>query len=104
MTFDPIAHLALAGLNATMAVLLWHKAVPRYKAARGDWQGACILLLGFILALFSGYAMQLAYDGEPLPWQRGVFALLLPFYGACRLRRALSISDHTWSGPKRQSA
>lgn len=98
MTLDSIAHLLLATANGTMAWILWHSAVPRVKHARGDWHGACMLLLGFILAVISSYLLQMAWEGRQLEWERATIASLLLVYAGCRLRYALRLSDCTWSG------
>lgn len=74
-----IADMALAVAQGVMAVLLWHRAEPRLRAARGWPQGWCVIFMGFVLAWSVPLAFMRPHIESPLDWQRSVrdFALLL---------------------------
>lgn len=85
------ADYVIAAGQSLLAVLLWHRAEPRMRIARGSWQAYCTLLLGFVLAfsVVLSLSRPLAYD--PLNWQRSVRDCVLLVYAMCMYRRAMQV-------------
>ncbi len=92
MTLLNYADYAIAAGQSVLAVLLWHKAEPRMRAARGSWQGYCTILLGFVLAFSVVLSLSRPLmPHDPLGWQRSVRDLCLLLYAGCMYRRAMRL-------------
>jgi hypothetical protein len=97
MIFAQIAYFALAFGMATQALLLLHRGIPRVIDARGHWQAYCHCILAFVLILGFQPWLERGLHGAPLNgWSAGRDALLL-LYAFCRYRRAIGMSETTWS-------
>lgn len=48
--FGNLLDYAVAMAHGIVAVLLWHRAEPRLRKARGPLRAWCIIFLGFVLA------------------------------------------------------
>jgi len=82
---------ALAIAQGVMAMLLWHRAEPRLRAARGWQQGWCVIFLGFVMA----WSVPLAFirpDVESVwDWQRSVRDVALLCAALCFYRHAMTV-------------
>lgn len=82
----------LAFLQGLFAILLWHRAEPRMRQARGTWQAMCTLALGFVLASSFPLALSRSLDHtDPLHWQWTFRDALLVLYAACLYRHAMTV-------------
>ena|SRR6478736_1906290 len=94
MSFLHFMDYALASGQGVLAILLWHRAEPRMREARGPWQAACVMLLGFVLAWGVILALSRPLYDSPLNWQRTVKDLFLVVYATCLYHRAMKVAEH----------
>lgn len=86
----------LAAAQAALALMIWHKSMPRLLEARGRAQGLCAWTFGMILAIESGILITLAFAGDQVGWLTIARDGGLCVYGLCRYRWSLTISTATW--------
>lgn len=94
MSFADLLDYSLATAQAVLAILLWHRAEPRMREARGRWQASCIILLGFVLAWGVILALSRPIYDSPLNWQRTIRDLCLVVYATCLYHRAMKVGKY----------
>lgn len=92
MSFLVACDYALAFGQGLLALMLWHRAEPRMREARGPWQSLCTLALGFVLAWSFPLVFSRALsDAHHTNWQWTIRDAFLLLYAACLYRHAMTL-------------
>jgi hypothetical protein len=89
-------HFILAAATGAMALLTWHRSMPRVITLRGRWHGWCEWLLGLGLALLSPALLAQAINDTPISWQFALADTAFVTYAFCRFRWLKSQSSGSW--------
>lgn len=89
-------YFLLSIATGSMALLTWHKSMPRVITLRGRFHGWCEWLLGAGLALLSPALLARSFAGSPVNWQFVLADTAFVAYAFCRFRWLKTQSSGSW--------